>query len=478
MPSFRATVLLLLSFFSVITAQNTDPPTEATVPTINTGDTAWILCSTALVMLMTPGLSLFYGGMVSRANVINTLMLSVVTMGVITVEWVLFGYSLAFAPGTPGMGDFRWGGLKDVKAYEPNTDYAPTIPHLLFSMYQLMFAIVTPAIISGAVVGRMKFVTWIIFVFIWHIVVYDLIAHLVWGIWTETKIVNGIEESVIRYGWLKERGAIDFAGGTVVHISSGVSGLVAAILVGKRSKGSKEDIAFRAWNIPFTVLGACLLWFGWFGFNAGSALGANGLAAVAFANTTIAAGSGFLTWILIDGIIYRKATAIGASSGAVVGLVAITPAAGFVVPGFAILFGLVSVAFAYLAVRIKKKISLDDSLDAFSCHGVGGIVGAFMTGLFATKEVNEYGANGAFYGNPKLLGEQVLAIVIAAIISGGLTALILLSLKFIPFLGLRVLKVEEEVGLDEKYHGERVNVSVRNVELEDMGETGKVKSLD
>eukprot|EP01120_Amphizonella_sp_Union-15-10_P005896 TRINITY_DN1814_c0_g3_i3.p1 TRINITY_DN1814_c0_g3~~TRINITY_DN1814_c0_g3_i3.p1 ORF type:complete len:467 (-),score=78.92 TRINITY_DN1814_c0_g3_i3:24-1424(-) len=466
MRTSTLTIIFLLLISTVLGQNNTEAPTdapteeptEAEVLEINSGDTAWVLTSIALVMLMTPGIAFFYGGLVGRQNAINTLMLCLITMGIITIEWVLFGYSLAFADGTPGIGDLRWGGLKGVNG-DPNPAYGATIPHICFAMFQMMFAIITPALICGSVVGRIKFQTWLIFIAIWHIVVYDVIAHMVWS----------------TNGWLRGRGAIDFAGGTVVHISSGVSALAAAIVVGKRTgTGETKNPVILPWNVPFNILGAALLWFGWFGFNAGSALAANKQAGIAAANTTIAAASGFFFWSLIDRIIKKKFSAVGGAMGAVVGLVAITPAAGYIVPGFSILFGLFPVIVSYIAIELKEKFKFDDTLDAFNCHGLGGIVGAFMTGLFAAPEIG--GAVGAFYGNPGILGEQMLAIVITIIMAGGETSIILLILKYIPFIGLRVSTEQELSGIDQEVHGDVVYGTKKPVDADTELDTVDLRS--
>jgi len=319
-----------------------------------------------------------------------------------------------------------------------------------------MFAVLTPAIISGAVVGRMQFRSWCIFLVIWHICVYCVMAHLVWSGWVDPSDPTGYKS-----GWLRGLGVLDFAGGTVVHITSGSSALAAAIILGKRGNHRKEDAMpqpkMLPWSVPLTMLGASMIWFGWYGFNAGSSLQANALAGFAFANTTIAAAAGFITWMVLESILYHKVTATGPASGSIVGLVAITPAAGFVIPGYAIIFGIVPVFFCYGAVKIKEKwLHFDDVLDAWSCHGVGGIVGAFMTGLFATLQVNPAGGDGAFYGRPILLGYQMLAITISFGLGFCCTCLILLILKYTPFFGLRVTAEQESAGLDEALHGEVV----------------------
>lgn len=401
---------------------------------INGGDTGWMLVATALVMLMTPGLALFYGGMVRRKNVLGTMMQSLMALAVISVQWVLIGYTLAFGPSLGGaVGALTWIGLRGV-GMAPNAEYAGTIPHLLFMAFQMMFAIITPALIFGAVAERMKFKAYLIFMLLWATVVYDPLAHWVWG--------SG--------GWLRGLGALDFAGGLIVHISAGFTALVAAILLGRR-RGYPHEPA-PPHNLSLTVIGAGLLWFGWFGFNAGSALGASGLAALAFVNTNTAAAAAVLGWMGIEWWKRGKPTVLGAVSGAVAGLVAITPAAGFVAPWAAIIIGLLAGVVCYGAVNLRFLLGYDDSLDAFGVHGVGGVVGALFTGVFATKNVNPAGADGLLYGNPHLFLVQLIsvAIVIAFVIA---TSLVLL--KVTDFLvGLRLDHEAEVHGIDLSEHGE------------------------
>eukprot|EP01112_Ceratiomyxa_fruticulosa_P010089 TRINITY_DN2658_c0_g1_i3.p1 TRINITY_DN2658_c0_g1~~TRINITY_DN2658_c0_g1_i3.p1 ORF type:complete len:498 (-),score=101.26 TRINITY_DN2658_c0_g1_i3:171-1664(-) len=435
-------LLLLLGFVSA----QIPCPAPADYTSIDEGDTSWMLASSALVLLMTPGLGFFYGGLVRDKNVVNTIMLSYVAMAAVIIQWVFVGYSFAFGPGTAGFGSFRWGGLKDV-GIDPNPDYGATVPHISFMNFQMMFAIITPALISGGIVERMKFSSFIIFVFLWSTICYDLLAHWMWSAWSQ---INDDGSCTYRMGWLRAMGAIDFAGGTVIHISSGFSALVAAAFVGKR-KGFDPKEPHPAYNVPFVMLGAALLWFGWLGFNGGSAVAANGPAAIAVANSSIAAGAAFFTWLMLDAAVKKTPSAVGACSGAVVGLVVITPASGFIVPGYAIILGCVGAAIVYFAAKLKKYMPFDDSLDVFFVHGIGGVVGAFMTGLFATTDVNPYGSNGAFYGNPILLGYQVLAIVMSITVSLFGTAGILLILKFT--IGLRASGSTEEDGLDA-IHGE------------------------
>ncbi|MBI5886614.1 MAG: ammonium transporter [Deltaproteobacteria bacterium] len=409
---------------------------EAAAAKIDTGDTAWVLVSTALVLLMTaPGLALFYGGMVRKKNILGTLMQSFVLLCIFSVQWVLFGYSLAFGPDKWGfVGGLDWVGLAGVSA-APNADYAATIPHQAFMLFQMMFAVITPALIAGAFAERMKFSAFIVFSVVWSIVVYDPLAHWVWG--------TG--------GWLRELGALDFAGGTVVHISAGVSALAAALVMGKRKGYMTEVMAPH--NLPMTVMGAGLLWFGWFGFNAGSALGANGLAASAFLATNSAAAAAGLAWLFVEWAHRGKPTILGLVSGIVAGLVAITPASGFVGPVSALIIGLAAGLICYTSVAIvKPRLGYDDSLDAFGVHGVGGIFGALATGLFASVAVNPAGADGLFFGSGALLGKQVIAILASAAYSFILSFIMLKVIDAV--MGLRVTKEEEMEGLDLSQHSE------------------------
>jgi Amt family ammonium transporter len=401
---------------------------------IDTGDTAWMLVSCALVMLMTPGLALFYGGMVRQKNVLSTMMHSITILAVATVHWVVIGYALAFGPSIGGfIGKPVWAFLYGV-GQQPNVDYAPTIPHSVFMAFQMMFAIITPALISGAIAERMKFSTFVAFVVLWLTLVYAPIAHWVWGVG----------------GWLRHLGALDFAGGTVVHISSGISGLVAAWMLRPRLGYLRE--AMLPNNLTLTILGAGMLWFGWFGFNAGSALAAGGLAASAFAATHIASAAATLSWIVVEWAHRGKPSALGAVSGCIAGLVAITPAAGFVSLQSALIIGLVAGAVCYSAVILKPRLRYDDSLDAFGIHGVGGTTGALLTGVFASKVVNPAGAEGLLYGGFHLFGVQLLAIVTTWLYAAAVTAVILKALDV--FMGLRVREEEEITGLDITLHGE------------------------
>jgi Amt family ammonium transporter len=400
----------------------------------NTGDTAWILIASALVMLMTPALGLFYGGLVRQKNVLSTIMHSFFMLALISVQWVLWGYTLAFGPDKGGIiGGLNWVGLAGV-GQEPNPTYAPTIPHLAFMIYQAMFAVITPALISGAFAERKRFKAFAIFSLLWATLVYDPVAHWVWG--------DG--------GWLHKLGALDFAGGTVVHITSGVSALVAAWMLGRRLQSERESM--EPHNVTMTVLGAGLLWFGWFGFNAGSALGANGLAASAFVTTNTAAAMGLLTWMTASWMRHQRPSVVGASAGAVAGLVAITPAAGFVTPAGAILIGFAAGAVCFIAVEYVVRRRVDDALDVFGVHGVGGILGALATGVFASKAVNPAGADGLLHGNPRQLAIQAIAVLAVALYSVVVTWVLLKVLDVT--VGLRVAPEEEEQGLDRSLHGE------------------------
>ena len=410
-------------------------PAAAPALKIDTGDTSWVLISSALVMLMTPGLAFFYGGLVRRKNYLNVLMQCMIILAVLSIQWVVFGYSLSFAPGSKWIGGLQWVMLKGV-GLEPYADYSATIPHQAFMIFQGMFAVITPALIIGAFAERMKFSAFLIFTLLWATFVYDPVAHWVWG-------VGGV---------LRNLGALDFAGGTVVHINAGIAALVTALVIGKRKSIDKHPIPPH--SLPFSVLGAALLWFGWFGFNAGSALGANGIAVNAFVVTHTAAAAAALTWALIDWRINGAPTMLGTISGAVAGLVAITPAAGFVGVGSAIIIGVMVSVFCFIAVSwLKPKFGYDDSLDAFGVHGVGGFWGALATGLFASKAVNPAGADGLFFGNPK----QFVIQLIAALVTVGYAFLATLILyKLVDLLiGVRVSDKEEAMGLDITQHDER-----------------------
>jgi len=402
---------------------------------INAGDTAWVLISAALVLLMTPGLAFFYGGMVRKKNMLSILMQCFIIMCALSVHWVLLGYSLSFAPSNGFWGGLKWLGLRGV-GFEPYTDYAATIPHQAFMIFQGMFAVITPALIIGAFAERMKFSAFLIFTLLWATFVYNPLCHWVWGMG----------------GWLRNMGALDFAGGTVVHINAGIAALVTALIIGRRKNLDHNPPAPH--NLPFIVLGTGLLWFGWFGFNAGSALAANGLAVNAFVVTNTAAAAAGLSWALIEWFHNGKPTMFGVASGAVAGLVAITPAAGFVSVVPAVIIGLLVSVFCFIAVSIiKPKFGYDDSLDAFGVHCVGGIWGALATGLFASKAVNAAGANGLFYGNPKQLLIQFVA-VLATIAFTSVMTLIIYKIVDL-FIGVRVSEKEELMGLDLTQHRER-----------------------
>ena len=400
---------------------------------IDAGDTAFVLICSALVMFMTPGLALFYGGMVRNKNVLGTIIQSFVVVGLVTVIWVLWGYSIAFGPDVWGIfGNLGWFGLRGV-GLSPSPDYAGTIPHTAFMIFQGMFAIITPALITGAFAERMKFSTLLVFVLLWSTFVYSPLAHWVWGVG----------------GWLGNMGALDFAGGTVVHISSGISALAAVLLISKRNGYGKEK--FIPHNLPMTITGAAILWFGWFGFNAGSALGSNGLAAGAFVTTHVAAAAA-LAWMLVEWLHRDKPTTLGAASGAVAGLVAITPAAGFVGPMSALMIGALAGVICYGGVLAKSKLGYDDSLDVVGIHGLGGTWGALATGLFASKAVNPDGANGLFFGNPGQLWVQFLSVLVTCAFAFVMSVGILKILD--RTMGLKVSDEEEVRGLDITQHSE------------------------
>lgn len=401
---------------------------------IDSGDTAFVLLSAALVMLMTPGLALFYGGMVRRKNVLGTIMQSFVAIAIVSIQWILFGYSLSFGPDVHGIiGSLDWIGLKGV-GVQPNPDYAPTVPHIAFMIYQAMFAVITPALISGAVAERMKFSAFFLFTILWTTIVYDPVAHWVWG--------TG--------GWLKNIGVMDFAGGIVVHITSGISALAAAIFIGKRKGYMHETLMPH--NLPMTVLGAGLLWFGWFGFNAGSALSSGTLSSMAFVVTHISAVAATLIWVIIEWLHRGKPTMFGAATGSVAGLATITPASGFVGPMSALVIGLLAGAVCYMSLNMKNRLGYDDSLDAFGIHGIGGILGTLATGLFAQKLINQAGSDGLLFGNYKAFVSQAIGILVAIVYSFIVTAIILKVLDWT--MGLRVAVEDEVEGLDLSQHGE------------------------
>jgi ammonium transporter, Amt family len=406
-------------------------------PTINSGDTAYVLICSAMVLLMTPALAFFYGGLVRRKNVLNTMMSSYMSIAVASVLWVLVGYSISFAPGGGGVwGSLKWFGLGGV-GWGPNTDYAATIPHLAFAAFQMMFAIITPALIAGAIAERMRFPALMIFVALWSVIVYYPLAHMLWG-------VDGL---------LHKLGAVDFAGGNVVHISSGVSGLVACMLIGKRKNhGLIKPVPH---NIPFVLLGAGLLWFGWFGFNSGSALAANGLAVHAFLTTNTAGACGMLSWMFIEALTNGKPTALGAATGGVIGLAAITQGAGYVPIWAAVIIGLTISPLCWLAIsKIKEKFGYDDALDVFGCHGIGGIWGAIATGLFAQQSINPAALkfNGLIFGDVRLIAAQLVSIAVTIVLSIVGTYVILKAIGLVT--KIRVTPREESDGLDGSQHGE------------------------
>ncbi|WP_199315729.1 ammonium transporter [Anabaena sp. FACHB-709] len=427
-----------------------------TTPPADTGDTAFMLISAALVLLMTPGLAFFYGGFVRSRNILNTLMMSFVLMAIVGVTWVLWGYSLSFAPGLPFIGGLQWFGLNGVglettgylQGSEPANvvSYAGTIPHQAYMIYQAMFAIITPALISGAIAERMSFRAYCLFVLLWSTFIYTPLAHMVWAKGGFLGLYGGL-------------GALDFAGGTVVHISSGVSALVAAIVLGPRK--THPDRLSPPHNVTFILLGAGLLWFGWFGFNAGSALSVasstsgsfiTNPATTAFVATNTSAAAGALMWLILEGVLRGKPTAVGAATGAVAGLVGITPAAGFVTPLASILIGFITAFVCFYAVSFKHKLNVDDALDTYPVHGVGGTVGAILTAFFATAEVNSGGKNGVLKGNFGELGVELAAIVIAYVIAAVGTWIILKIID--ATVGLRVKEEAEYQGLDISEHGE------------------------
>jgi Amt family ammonium transporter len=411
-----------------------DNPVNPAASVINSGDTAWVLTSAALVMLMTPGLALFYGGLVRRKNVLSTIMHSIFILALVSVTWVLFGFTLAFGKDVNGWGII--GGLDYIGLHgvgkEPLTQYAPTIPGSAFMAFQMMFAVITPALITGAFAERKRFKAFVLFSLLWTLVVYSPIAHWVWG----------------EGGWLRQMGAIDFAGGTVVHISSGVAALVAALVLGPRVK--RESDRFEPHDVRLVVLGAGLLWFGWFGFNGGSALAANGLAANAFVVTNTAAGMAALTWVTVSWLHKGTPSVVGAVCGGVAGLVAITPASGYVDASAAIVIGFAAGAVCYGAILLRERLKIDDALDVWAVHGVGGTLGAILTGVFAVAAVG--GVSGLVEGNGGQVAKQLVAVATTWIYSGVATFIILKVVD--RLVGLRVDASEEEEGLDSSQHGE------------------------
>ncbi|SHK01283.1 ammonium transporter [Alicyclobacillus tolerans] len=432
--SLRNRFWLFLGTFLVVLL--TPTVADAATPSmVSAGDTAWILVSSALVMLMTPGLAFFYGGMVRKKNVITTTFQVFAVLLVVSVQWVVIGYSLAFGPDVHHIiGNFSWAMYRHVGA-APDPNYAATIPNFVYGIFQMMFAVITPALIVGGLAERVKFSAFLVFILLWSTFIYDPLAHWVWG----------------AGGWLHNLGVLDFAGGTVVHISSGVAGLVAAIYLGRRVEHGTG--AIKAHNVPFVLLGTALLWFGWFGFNAGSALQANFLAAEAFLTTNTATAASALVWMLVERWHTGHVSLVGACAGAVAGLVAITPAAGYVsVAGSLALGGLGGAICYFASTWMKNRLGYDDALDAFGGHGIGGTWGALATGLFATLAVNSGGANGLFYGNPHQLLLQTIGVASTWIFSGGGSLLLLFVIDKV--MGLRVTKEEEILGLDMTLHHE------------------------
>ncbi len=401
---------------------------------ISAGDTAWILVCCSLVLLMTPALALFYGGMVRRKNVLSTLTLSYIFMALIGVQWILYGYSLAFGSDIGGLiGGLNFLGFQGVGA-APNPDYSKTIPHTLFAAFQMMFAVITPALITGAFVERVKFKGFLLFSLLWATLVYDPLCHWVWG----------------QGGWLKTMGVLDFAGGTVVHIAAGFSALAFAMVIGPRKGYGNSPIEPN--NIPLTVLGAGLLWVGWFGFNAGSALAANGVAVNALLTTNTSAATAGLVWMMLTWLDGRPST-LGIATGMVVGLAAVTPASGYITPLAAMVVGAVAAPLCYYTMRFRERRKLDESLDVWACHGMSSVWGMIAAGLFATVSVNADGANGLFFGNPGQIGVQILAVIVTIVFSFVVTYILAKLLN--ASIGLRVTPMEEEVGLDISSHGER-----------------------
>jgi Amt family ammonium transporter len=425
-------LFLLMSLFIAGTVFAEAP--ASSLPKVDSGDTSWLLISAALVMLMTPGLALFYGGMVRTKNVLGTIMQSFIALGVITVQWAFFGYSLAFGPDVGHViGSLEWAGLRGV-GLDPFPAYASTVPHQAFMIFQMMFAVITPALITGAFAERFKFKTYLLFLILWATFVYDPLAHWVWGVG----------------GWIKNLGGLDFAGGLVVHISSGVAALAAALAVGKRKGYGDEPMPPH--NLTITLLGAGLLWFGWFGFNGGSAGTSGSIATSAFVVTQFSAASAALSWMITEWVFKGNPTVLGAASGAVAGLATITPASGFVGPLPAIIIGFVAGALCCYAVNLKSKLGYDDSLDVVGVHGVGSTWGVLAVGLFASKAINSAGNNGLFFGNSSLIGIQALSVASVWVYSFMMTLIILKVLDWT--MGLRVSGEQEMNGLDTSQHGE------------------------
>ncbi len=438
-PRLLARLALCAMALLFLPAARADGPAAKMEVRIDSGDTAWMLLSTALVFLMTPGLALFYGGMVRGKNVLSVLMQSFVAAGLVSVVWIVAGYSLAFGPDHGGLiGDFSWAGLNGVSIYHGDGHYVQTVPHMLFMLFQMTFAIITPALVSGAVVERMKFSAYVLFLLLWSLCIYAPLAHMMWG-------YGGL------LGMTGRVRALDFAGGTVVETASGVAALVMAFLLGPRRSQNAEEL--RPHNLPLTLVGTGLLWFGWFGFNAGSALTSGALAVSAFAATQAAGAASALAWLLIEWALYKKPSTLGFATGAIAGMVAITPAAGFVRPMPALLIGAVAAVISFYAIRFKARAGYDDSLDVFGVHGCAGIWGMLATGLFATVSVNPGGADGLLNGSPAQLGRQALAILLTVAFVGVGTFVLGKAVGLVTG-GLRASAEDEENGLDVTEHGE------------------------
>lgn len=432
MFSILAIIIAIAAILTFLASSGTISASED-IGKLDSADSAWVAVAAVLVMLMTPALGFFYGGLVRQKNVVSTIMQCLIIFAISTGVWTLWGYSLAFAPSLGGfIGSLKNAFLHGVGS-APNEAYASTIPSSLFYFFQLKFAAITPALIIGAFAERIRFRSLIVFIILWTTVVYAPAAHWVWGVG----------------GWLRNLGALDFAGGTVVHVLAGVSALGSAMVIGRRKKGTHGA---RPSNVPFVILGAALLWFGWFGFNAGSALAINGIAVGALVTTNIAAAFAALSWMTVDWVLWGKPSATGAATGAVCGLVAITPAAGFVDSTAAIVIGMLAGMVCSFTVVLMDRTGLDDTLDVFACHGVGGIFGAIATGFFAQKLINPGGADGLFYGNPKQVLIQILAVVATAIWAFVVSIILLKIIDRV--MGLRVTAEEEEIGLDLSQHGE------------------------
>jgi len=423
-------ILLILALASSAYAETAAPPK------FDGADTAWLLLSSVLVLMMTiPGLALFYGGMVRRKNVLSTLMQSFILVAIVSIQWIAWGYSIAFAPGSWFAGSLAWMGLNGVSASVPYATYSATVPHQAYMIYQCMFAIITPALITGAIAERMSFKGFLLFSILWTTLIYDPLAHWVWG--------DG--------GWIHQLGALDFAGGTVVHISSGAAALAGALLLGQRRGYLREPMPPH--NLTLTITGAGLLWVGWFGFNAGSALAANGLAVSTFVATHLGAAAATLSWVIAEWYVAGKPTTLGAASGAVAGLVAITPASGYVGPLSAIVIGAAAGVVCFVAVRMKSRFGYDDALDVVGVHMVGGILGALLTGVFASIVINPGGADGLLFGNPRQLMVQAIAVV-ASVVFSFVGSTILLKVTD-ALVGIRVSNEAEQIGLDLSEHEER-----------------------